>query len=187
MNMRNIVTIPVVVAWALVAGVATAQPFALVDAGRNSFGAGAGSAFGDGKLQPGFLVDVFHSYDMERVRPDTEAYGELAWTLPSNWYFMGFLGGGATFKGERADVDWSARSFLVLTQTTPVAFRTSTFVMWTPRHESWLIEQRVGPSVKLHDTSHRLFPYLALDVTTPGIKHRADVGVSPGCTFIMNF
>lgn len=166
---------------------ANAQSFALVDASRNMYGAGFGTALGSGKVQPGFLVDVFHGYSMERVRPDMEAYGMLAWTMPKEWYSSLFLGGGATVKGDEVEVLWSARVFLLLTQTTPVAFRTSSFVMWTPSKEGWFVEQKVGPSIKLNQSNHRLFPYLAVDVVTPGVKHRADVSLSPGCTFIMNF
>lgn len=185
--MKNFISILVVCVGLLLATSAKAQSFALVDASRNMYGAGFGTALGSGKVQPGFLVDVFHGYSMERVRPDMEAYGMLAWTMPANWYSALFLGGGATVKGNEADVFWSARSFLVLTQTTPVAFRTSSFVMWAPSKESWFVEQKVGPSIKLNQSNHRLFPYLAVNVTTPGTIHRADVGISPGCTFLMNF
>jgi hypothetical protein len=185
--MKIIISLCLVCALCLIAGFAAAQPFALVDASHNAFGAGAGTSLGSGKLQPGFLADVFHGYTLERIRPDTEAYGSLGWTMPGGWYSAIFLGGGATLKGEDADALWSARSFLVLTQTTPVAFRTSSFVMWTPSESGWFVEQKVGPSIKLNDTGHRLFPYLAVDVTTPGAIHRMDVSLHPGCTLIMNF
>lgn len=185
--MKSVISILVICMGLLLVTSARAQSFAFSNAARNGYNVGGGAFMGSGKLQPGFLADASHVYSMDKIRPDFEAYGGFSWRLSADWCFIGLLGGGAAIKGDQPETVWSARSFLVLTQTTPVAFRTSNFVMWAPSKESWFVEQRFGPSIKLNQSNHRLFPYLAVNVTTPGTIHRADVGVSPGCTFLMNF
>jgi len=185
--MKNLVNFLAILVVVFSTTVANAQPYALVDATPKSFGIGGGASFGNGKVQPGFLIDAYHSYDLNELRPDMEAYGSLSWSISDHWFAAGFLGGGVTIAGEEPQMSYSLRSFWFLTETTPVAFRTSNFAMWIPERDSWFIQQKFGPSIKLNDSNSRIFPYLALGLSTPGLTHRVDIKANPGATYLMSF
>lgn len=163
----------------LCASEASAQPFVIVDAGAKSFGIEPGAFFGRGKIQPGVSVGAFHSYDLSAPKPDLEALALLSAGLGRKWAMLAGAGGGAT-----RDQAWSAsvRGLFVITQTSPVAFRASSFVMWTPATSSWFIQPRLGPSIRLPETEFRIFPHLAVNIATPGIEAAIDVHAAPGCT-----
>jgi len=170
----------------LVAASASAGPFVLVDSSRKSFGVEGGATFGSGSVQPGFSIGGFHSYNLNVIRPDVEAYAVLSWQANPDWLVLGMAGGGYTVNAPGPNT-WSARTFFVVTQTKPIAFRTSNFFEWIPETRSVYIQQRLGPSVALGESGLRIFPWLAPTLSAPGTGRKVDVSVDTGVTLYMFF
>ncbi len=160
--------------------VSFAQPFVLVDVGEKMVGLEGGTTWGGETVQGGFSLGVFHPRDLTQAAPDIEGYALLAWKPSPSWLLLSHLGGGVTIQdsGETA----SARGLFVFTGTQPVAFRGSAFVMWTPETNDLFVQPRVGPSIRLGDTSFHLFPYLAVSMSPSHAGEPLVIGASPGAT-----
>jgi len=161
-----------------------AQSFAFADVSPTSFDLGGGTAFGRGRVQPGFCLDARHAFSLNKLALDAEAYGTLVVRLAPTWFLLNNLGAGATINDSTV---WSARALFILTGTAPVSLRASIFAMWTPQNDGILLSARIGPTIRLGDTAFRIYPNLALSVGIPGTDRSANVAVTPGVTLFLNW
>lgn len=163
---------------------AKAQPLVFADATTRSVGVGGGLFFGRGSLQPGIFADIYHGNELDRFAPDIEVLAALGWTINNHWYLMGSVGGGSAFTVE--SVTWSVRSFFLLTGSGDVAFRMSLFAQWTPGDGSVFLQLRIGPSLRLGQTNHRIFPNIGLTTNIPTNGEAMTARFVPGCAIIFN-
>lgn len=172
------------VAFLSFAPAAEANPFVFGDMTLDSVGLGGGWLFGQGRLQPGFSLDIYHSQQLDRFAPDVELFAVLGWTINSHWYLLTNLGGGVSINEDSSS--WSARSLFVLTGTDEIALRVSLFAQWKPENSDTFLQTRIGPSIRLGNTQHRLFPNLGLGIAIPGNGGGVSANFIPGCLLVLN-
>ncbi|MFA6429694.1 MAG: hypothetical protein WCV84_04330 [Patescibacteria group bacterium] len=184
--MKQLVTICAYLVALLLCEEVQAQPFLFADTSPTSVALGGGAAFGQGRVLPGFSLDVRHGFALNTRTPDMGAYATLVTRLAPTWLLLNNLGAGATITATH-DIRWSARGLFILTNLAPVALRASLFVAWTPETDGVVASLRVGPNFKLHNTILRLYPNLALAITSTNASPTTNVSITPGLTLFANF
>lgn len=183
--MRNVASISLLafVLASTVPSMVDAQSWGFVAVTPNSTTVGGGRSFGSGRIRPGLWGDITHANDITQGRPDLEIGAGLT-ILFGRWFLSPNIGAGATITLSNGNVSWSGRALVILSQTTPVAFRLQWYSIVGFTAPNWMSKIAVGVSIQLGASGLRLFPNLGLAVSSPGTNGNIGVNIIPGAALL---